>query len=67
MENEIFFDAIFVKDKVTGDLIDITNLDINKYSQFLSVMDRVKNRFELAKIVYEGKLLDTIKRLEYEE
>jgi len=53
MNREIFFDKIYIKDKISGELIDIIDLDIDRYSLFLEVVQRVKLRFELVKLERE--------------
>ena len=48
-----FFNKIFVQETKTGNLIDITNLDLEHYERFLTAMQQLQSAYVVAK---ENKL-----------
>ena len=45
MINEVFFEGIFVKDKETGELVNIKDLSLEKYHFFLLFITKLKVAF----------------------
>ena len=46
---EIFFNKILLQEEETGNLIDITNLDEERYEEFLKFMQHLQSAYIIAK------------------
>jgi len=46
---DIFFDKILLQDENTGNLIDITDLDEERYEEFLEFMQHLQSAYIVAK------------------
>ena len=59
-----YFDKIYIKEKKTGNLVDITDLDREHYESFLNAMNQLRAAYNVA--IERKKKEDTSEQLEHD-